>query len=84
MISVLYMKAHPVLLFIPWVNIIFFILTIAFAKTRSKRNYAIAGLVLSLIILVAFNIFFWLFSDNVGAWINALQDSGATSEVVVQ
>ena len=54
---------------LPGVNIIFFIFTIAFAKTHSKRNYAIAGLVLALILALAVSILLFWFSDNVVAWL---------------
>ncbi|MBR7040926.1 MAG: hypothetical protein IKI24_03690 [Clostridia bacterium] len=70
---------------IPGVNIIFFIFTIAFAGTRTKRNYAIAGLVLSLILALAVSILLFWFSDNVVAWLkDILPEAAAAPEAAVQ
>ena len=49
--------------FLPGVNILFFIITIPCARTVTKRNFAIAGLVLSLILLIAFTLALIFFSD---------------------
>ncbi|MCR4622119.1 MAG: hypothetical protein K5663_08565 [Clostridiales bacterium] len=57
---------------LPAVNILFFIFTIAFARTRSKRNYAIAGLVLALILAIAASVMIFWFSDTVVGWLKSI------------
>jgi len=39
-----------ILSLIPGVNVLFFIVTILFAKTRAKRNFAIAALILMVLV----------------------------------
>ncbi len=50
---------------IPGINIIGFIATIIFAKSRSKKNYAIAALVLVLLAAVLFVAAFLVFGDKI-------------------
>ena len=65
--SILNWMGSLILYAIPGVNLIFLILTIIFAKSGAKRNFAIAGLILMVLCLVltfaAFAIFPDFFTD---------------------
>ena len=53
---------------IPGVNIIALIITGFAAKTRSKRNFAWASLLLTLIFIVLFIAAFAIFGDSIVEW----------------
>ena len=59
--SVLNWMGSLILTFIPGVNLIFLILSIIFARSSGKRNFAIAGLVLlilcAILVFAAFAVF---------------------------
>ena len=57
---------------IPGVNLLFFILTIAGARTASKRSFAAAALVLSLILLVGACVVVIFFGEAFVDWAEAL------------
>lgn len=61
--SVLNWMGSLILYAIPGVNLIFLILTIIFAKSGTKRNFAIAGLILMLLSAVLTFAAFALFPD---------------------
>ena len=53
---------------IPVANVLFFIISCAAAKTKSKRNFAAAALVLTLLFTVAIVVALVFFGDNIVAW----------------
>jgi len=55
---------------IPAVNILFFIITIGCARNPSKRTYAVAALVLTLIVLIALCVGVFCFGDTIAKWAN--------------
>lgn len=57
---------------IPGVNIIFFLFTIGCARNASKRSYAVAALVLTLIFTIAACVMVFCFGDTVAEWANKL------------
>ena len=61
--SVLNWLGSLILYAIPGVNIIFLVLTIIFAKSGTKRNFAIAGLILIVLCCVLIFAAFALFPD---------------------
>ena len=62
-VSVLNWMGSLILYGIPGVNLIFLILTIIFAKSGSKRNFAIAGLLLMVLFAVLVCAAFAIFPD---------------------
>ena len=61
--SVLNWMGTLILYAIPGVNLIFLILTIIFAKSSAKRNFAIAALLLMILALIAIFAAFAFFPD---------------------
>ena len=62
---------------IPGANIIFFIITLSCARTSSKRRFATAALVLTIIVLAGLAIMLWFYSDATINWLNKiLEDAG--------
>ena len=61
--SVLNWMGSLILYAIPGVNLIFLILTIIFAKSGAKRNFAIAGLILMALCLIILFTAFAMFAD---------------------
>ena len=60
---------------IPIVNIVVYILFIIFARLRSKRRFAIAGLVLEILFLLAIAALFIFLPDTMrefGAWLRSI------------
>lgn len=57
---------------VPVVNILFFIITIGCARNPSKRSYAVAALVLTLITLIALCVAVFCFGDTIAKWANDL------------
>ena len=57
---------------IPGVNLLFFIITIGAAKTQVKRSYAVAALVLALILALLFVIALFFMSDVIIEWLNGI------------
>lgn len=62
---------------IPGVNLIAMILFLLFAKTQSKRNYAIATLLLAFILLILVFVVFLLFPD----WISSMTEELRTIKI---
>ena len=62
--SILNWMGSLILLGIPGVNLIFLILTIIFAKTGAKRNFAIAGILLMLLCAILTFAAFAIFPDR--------------------
>lgn len=64
---------------IPGVNILFFVITIASARNASKKSFAVAALVLSLLTLIAACALVFFFGDEFVRWAeNLLKDTSAT------
>ncbi len=57
---------------LPGVNILFFIITIAGARRQAKRSFAVAGLVLTLILGIAAAVMLYWFSDVIVDFLNDL------------
>ena len=57
---------------IPGVNLVWFLLTLIFAKTPSKRSFAAAALVLSVLLLVAICVAVFVYGDAVATWASEL------------
>ncbi len=57
---------------IPGVNILFFIITIAAAHNASKKSFAVAALVLSLLVLIAACALVFFFGDAFVRWAEEL------------
>ena len=74
--SVLNWMGTLILYSIPGVNLIFLILSIIFAKTGAKRNFAIAGLLLMLLCLVLTCAAFAVFPDFFLQLSQKLRDAG--------
>ncbi len=64
--------------FLPGANLLFFIIMIPCARTQTKRNFAIAGLVLSLILLIASSLALFFFSDWIVDRLKGLLETSAT------
>lgn len=62
---------------IPGVNIIFFLFTIGCAVNPSKKSYAVAALVLTLIVTIALCVLLFCFGDTVAKWANELTSAAA-------
>ena len=62
---------------VPGVNIVFFIFTIACARTASKRSFAIAALVLSLLLLIAGCIGVIFFGEEIVKWAQSVLETQA-------
>ena len=67
---------------IPGANILFFIFTIALARTPSKRNFAIAALVLALVIGIALAVTLFWFSDSLIDFFNKILAEASPAEAV--
>lgn len=68
---------------IPGVNLIFFIGTCMFARNPSKRTYAVAALVLTLIILIALCVGVIFFGNEVVEWAEkVLAEAEKTTPVI--
>ncbi|MBQ4227652.1 MAG: hypothetical protein II697_05555 [Clostridia bacterium] len=57
---------------LPGVNILFFIITIAGARRQAKRSFAVAGLVLALILGIAAAVMLFWFSDAIVDFLNGV------------
>ena len=68
-----------ILSLIPGVNLLFFIFTIAGARNASKRTFAVAALVLSLIILIALCVSVIFFADEFADWAQKVLDTQKAS-----
>jgi hypothetical protein len=64
---------------IPGVNILFFIFAISFAKAPSKRSFAVAARVLSLLLLAAAAILVWFFSDTIVSWLKSIAETAESA-----
>ena len=53
---------------LPGINLVFFILTIGFARTKSKRRFATAALVLSLMLLISLGLMLYFYSPEIIKW----------------
>lgn len=74
--SVLNWMGTLILYAIPGVNLIFLILSIIFAKTGAKRNFAIAGLLLLVLALLLTCAAFVAFPDYLTQLSQAMRDAG--------
>ena len=74
--SVLNWMGTLILYAIPGVNLIFLVLSIIFAKTAAKRNFAIAGLILMVLSFVLTCAAFALFPDFFTRLAQTMRDSG--------
>lgn len=74
--SVLNWMGTLILYSIPGVNLIFLILSIIFAKTGAKRNFAIAGLLLMVLALVLLCAAFALFPDFFTRMAQSMREAG--------
>ncbi|MBQ4451745.1 MAG: hypothetical protein II912_05170 [Clostridia bacterium] len=63
---------------IPGVNILFFIVCIAGARTRAKRNFAVAALVLALLLGIALSVLLFVFTDNLVDFLNGVLEKTQT------
>lgn len=69
---------------IPGVNLIFFIGTGMFARNPSKRTYAVAALVLTLIILIALCVGVIFFGNEVVEWAEKVIAEAEKTTPVIQ
>lgn len=68
---------------IPGVNLLFFIGTSMFARNPSKRTYAVAALVLTLIVLIALCVGVIFFGNEVVEWAEkVLEEAEAATPVI--
>ena len=74
--SVLNWMGSLILYAIPGVNLIFLILSIIFAKTGAKRNFAIAALVLMVLSLLLLCAAFVLFPTQLTQLAQSMRDAG--------
>jgi len=74
--SVLNWMGSLILYSIPGVNLIFLILSIIFAKTGAKRNFAIAALLLMVLCLVLVGAAFAIFPDFFLRVSQSMRDAG--------
>lgn len=65
---------------IPAFNIVFFLFTIGCARNPSKKTFAVAALVLTLIATIALCVLVFAFGETVAQWANELL---ATAEAAV-
>ncbi|MBQ3078809.1 MAG: hypothetical protein IJC48_02255 [Clostridia bacterium] len=69
---------------IPGVNLLFFIGTTMFARNPSKRSYAVAALVLTLIILIALCVGIIFFGDEIVRWAEKVLQEAETATPVIE
>lgn len=79
--SILNWMGTLILYGIPGVNLIFLILTIIFAKTGAKRNFAIAALLLMVLALVLVCAAFVAFPDYFTRMAQSLRDASETVSI---
>ena len=79
--SVLNWMGTLILYAIPGVNLIFLILSIIFAKTAAKRNFAIAGLVLMVLCAVLVCAAFVLFPTQLTQAAQAMRDASRAAAI---
>lgn len=79
--SILNWMGTLILYAIPGVNIIFLILSIIFAKSGAKRNFAIAGLLLCILSAVLLFAAFAIFPDYFTQLGQNLRDAGRLVEI---
>ncbi len=65
---------------IPGVNIITLIVTAFAAKSRSKRNFAVAGIILIVVCAILAFAAFAIWGDEIAAWAHSLNASSAAQE----
>lgn len=75
-VSVLNWMGSLILYAIPGVNLIFLILSIIFAKTAAKRNFAIAGLILMVLAVVLVFAAFLALPEQLTRLAIAMRDAG--------
>ena len=79
--SILNWMGTLILYGIPGVNLIFLILTIIFAKTSAKRNFAIAGILLMVLGLILVFAAFALYPDYFIQMGQSIRDSGKLIQI---
>ncbi|MBR2697624.1 MAG: hypothetical protein IKE76_03455 [Clostridia bacterium] len=79
--SILNWMGSLILLGIPGVNLIFLILSIIFAKTSAKRNFAIAALLLMVLSVVLLCAAFVAFPDYFTRMAQSLRDASETVSI---
>ena len=79
--SILNWMGTLILYGIPGVNLIFLILTIIFAKTGAKRNFAIAALLLMVLFVLLVCAAFVAFPDYFTRMAQSLRDAGETVSI---
>ena len=79
--SILNWMGSLILLGIPGVNLIFLILSIIFAKTSAKRNFAIAALLLMVLSVVLICAAFVAFPDYFTRMAQSLRDASETVSI---
>ncbi|MBR0366785.1 MAG: hypothetical protein IJH86_00135 [Clostridia bacterium] len=79
--SILNWMGTLILYGIPGVNLIFLILTIIFAKTGAKRNFAIAALLLMVLCVLLVCAAFVAFPDYFTRMAQSLRDAGETVSI---
>lgn len=79
--SVLNWMGTLILYAIPGVNLIFLILSIIFAKTGAKRNFAIAALILMVLCLILVCAAFVLFPNQLTELAQSMRDAGEAISV---
>ena len=79
--SILNWMGTLILLGIPGVNLIFLILSIIFAKTSAKRNFAIAALLLMVLSVVLLCAAFVAFPDYFTRMAQSLRDASETVSI---
>lgn len=79
--SILNWMGSLILLGIPGVNLIFLILSIIFAKTSAKRNFAIAALLLMVLSVVLLCAAFVAFPDYFTRMAQSLRDASETISI---
>ena len=79
--SILNWMGSLILLGIPGVNLIFLILSIIFAKTGAKRNFAIAALLLMVLSVVLLCAAFVAFPDYFTRMAQSLRDASETVSI---
>ncbi len=80
--SVLNWLGTLILYSIPGVNLIFLIITAIFARSTSKRNFAIAGILLMVLCAIILCAVFAIFPDYFTNLANQLRQSAAKVPVV--
>lgn len=79
--SILNWMGSLILFSIPGVNLIFLILSIIFAKTAAKRNFAIAALILMVLWVLLVCAAFVLFPEQLTQYAQTLRDAGKAINV---